>query len=70
MALPGSEPGRSHVRCYGHTFCTSVVWWLLCVGQKNLNCCKKDQISLHSLLVTPFCGEIMNVFTCGVPHKT
>lgn len=40
------------------------------VGQKNLNCRKKDQISVHSLLVIPFCGEIMHVLTCGVPHST
>lgn len=51
------------------THCTSMVWWLLWGGQKNLNCHKKDQISVCSLLVTPFCGKIMNVLTCGVPHS-
>lgn len=47
------------------THCTLMIWWLLGLGQKNLNCCKKDQISVCSLLVTPFCGVIMNVLTCG-----
>lgn len=37
VALPGSEPGRSCVRCFDHTLCTTMVWWLLCVEQKNMN---------------------------------
>lgn len=39
-------------------------------GREALNRCKKDQLSVHPLLLSPLHSQIMNVPACGVPHGT
>lgn len=58
-----------HVQVVNARHCDGLAAAEACAwGRETLNRCKKDQVLVHPLLLTPLRGEIMNVPSCGVPH--